>query len=115
MPHAPRVEGGAGRRLSTIDASGTFGFVGGRLRGIAMLITADDTYELEDKSRGSVQLALDTYHRPPAALGAREQDFLSPSKQPPFCGENGSRAGVFLTWVIAQLPVAAQKNRTSSH
>jgi hypothetical protein len=42
-----------------------------------MVITADDTYELEDKSRGPVQLAFDSYHRPPPALGAREQDFLS--------------------------------------
>jgi hypothetical protein len=79
-----------------------------------MLITADDTYELEDKSRGPVQLALDSYHRPPAALGAREQDFLG-LQNSLHCGETGSRAGVFLTGVIAQLPVAAQKNRTSSH
>ena len=42
-----------------------------------MLITADDAYELEEKSRGPVQLAFDSYYRPPAALGAREQDFLS--------------------------------------
>lgn len=49
-----------------------------------MLITAADTYELEDKSRGPVQLAFDSYHRPPAALGARKQDFLSLQNDLPF-------------------------------
>jgi hypothetical protein len=84
MPHAPRVERGAGCRLSTIDASRTFGFIGGRLRGIAVLITAADTYEFEDKSRGPVQLAFDSYHRPPAALGARKQDSSAFKNDLPF-------------------------------
>jgi hypothetical protein len=76
---------------------------GGRVRGIIMLIIADYAYELENRSRRPVQLALDSYHRPPAALGACEQDFLSLQNSLP-CEEDGQRAEVFLSFL--RLPVA---------
>jgi hypothetical protein len=74
-----------------------------------MVISADDTYELEDKSRGPVQLAFDSGHRPHLGHASR---ISSAFKTASFLRRNGSRAGVFLDEVIAQLPVAAQKNRT---
>jgi hypothetical protein len=52
-------------RLSTIDASRTFGFIGGRLRGIAVLITAADTSNLKTSRDQYILRSIATIgHRP---------------------------------------------------